>query len=304
MRIGIFSIGVAIALAGGAIAPVAQAEFLITRSSGEIAREYQQGMRIPSDSVLTLNAGDRVTLLTNMGTRRFEGPGRFIVADLPSLADNFFWLLGRQTETPRVAAARMEIGPPAPDILRPFAYLWHVDLNRSADICYFFEGLIETQLQSYQIEDLHGVTVQRIRDNAVAVFRYDADMDGLVNDQGWLQGWPVGLTIEPGDRFRVDFATDSLSTRLEPVILTFHQLDIDPFEGIDPSLERPAFVAQVIEKLGEIEEQLEARGCARQLTTTRQALDRYRAELANPDYYGPSVPNPPAQETQNEPSSK
>ncbi len=296
MRIGFFGKGLALALACGAIAPAAHAEFLVTRSSGEIAREYPQGIRIPVDSVLELVAGDRVTLLTNIGTRRFDGPGRFVVADLPSLAENFFWLLGRQTERPRVAVARMEIGPPAPDILRSFAYLWRIDLNQSADICYAFEGLIETQLRSYQIEGLRAVTFRRERDDAVSVFRYDADMDGLVNDRGWLQGWPVGLGIEPGDRFRIEFATNAPSERPETVTLTFHQLDIDPFEGIDPTLERSAFVRQVIEKLSAIEGQLEARGCTGQRAMTRQTLDRYREELANPDYYGPPVPPGPEPE--------
>lgn len=304
MRIGFSGTGIALALAWGAVAPAAHAEFLVTRSSGEIAREYPQGMRIPVDSVLELAAGDRVTLLTNSGTRRFSGPGRFVTADLPSLADNFFWLVGRQTETPRVAVARMEVGAPAPDILRPFAYLWRVSLNQSSDVCYAFEGLLETRLRSYRIEGLRAVTFTRMRENAQSAFRFDADMGGLVNDRGWLQGWPVGLSIESGDQFRIDFLTDPPSARPEPVMLTFHQLDIDPFEGIDPSLERPAFVEQVIEKLGGIEEQLEARGCTDQLTATQQVLGRYRQELADPDYYGPSIPGPPIPQSENQPSSK
>ena len=303
MRISFLSAGIALALACS-IVPPAHSEFLVTRSSGEVARDYPQGLRIPAETVLDLVAGDRITLLTNAGTRRFSGPGRFVVADLPSLADNFFWLLGRQTENPRVAVARMEIGPPPPDILRPFAYLWRVDLNQSSDICYAFEGLLETQLRAYQFENLRAVTFTRLRDGARSIFRYDADMGGLVNDQGWLQGWPVDLDIASGDRFRIDFATDPASTQHEPVMLTFHQIDIDPFEGIDPSLERPAFVQQVIEKLGGIEDELEARDCTGQLAATRQTLDRYRAESANPEYWGPAIPGPPIPQPENEPSLK
>ncbi|MGP1352603.1 MAG: hypothetical protein ACTS1Z_04715 [Parasphingopyxis sp.] len=303
MRIGFWGTGIALALAYGTVSP-AHAEFLVTRSSGEIAREYPQGLRIPVETVLDLVAGDRITLLTNAGTQRFAGPGRFVVADLPSLADNFFWLLGRQTETPRVAVARMEIGPPPPDILRPFAYLWRVDLNQSSDICYAFEGLLETQLRAYQFEDLQTVTFTRLRDGTRSIFRYDADMGSLVNDRGWLQGWPVDLDIASGDRFRIEFATDPASPRAEPVILNFHQLDIDPFEGIDPSLERPAFIRQVIEKLSGIEAALEARGCTDQLAATRNTLERYREELANPDYWGPAIPEPPIPQPENEPFSK
>jgi hypothetical protein len=67
------------------IAPcLAEAAFaggVIVRVSGPASARYRVGVVVPDDLVFRLGAGDRITFKTRTGTREFEGPRTFKLAD-------------------------------------------------------------------------------------------------------------------------------------------------------------------------------------------------------------------------------
>ena len=62
-------------LAAGAGA--AQAQSIVVRSTGPSATSHPKGQRLPRSAVITLRAGDIVTILDKVGTRVLRGPGTF-----------------------------------------------------------------------------------------------------------------------------------------------------------------------------------------------------------------------------------
>ncbi len=277
MKKMLVAIGIAIWFAA---VPAAASDLLVTASHGErAARDYPRGSRLPVDTRLRLRANESVTILTADGTLRFTGPGRFSLASARSLASNRFWLPFRQTERPRVAVLRMEIWPPPPDILRPFAYLWSLRSSGSRRFCYLSDDMIDSGFSGIDMPGVDYFTFTRLSDGEQARFRYDSEIRGLHNDHGWLRGWPLGLSIHSGDVFRID-AEPETDIGAFPVDIEFIQLDVDPFEGIDPSLERLPFVEQVIDRLVLVEEDLAAKGCEEQRDATQGRIARYREELA------------------------
>ena len=69
------------ALAGLALlagsAGAAQAQSIVVRSTGPSATSHPKGQRLPQGAMITLRAGDIVTILDKVGTRVLRGPGTF-----------------------------------------------------------------------------------------------------------------------------------------------------------------------------------------------------------------------------------
>ncbi|WP_299328326.1 hypothetical protein [Parasphingopyxis sp.] len=120
------------AVAGVALAAMsgtAMADVLVTQSSGAIGRELPRGTRLADDRIITLRAGDRVTVLTSNGTRRFASPGRYRVGGTQQVASRGVRTNGRRgvamtgasrTFTPIGAASRTE---------------WQVDIDQPGTFC-------------------------------------------------------------------------------------------------------------------------------------------------------------------------
>ena len=277
MRTGFWAIA-AVAFAALDAAPAAS-HFIVTASDGPRAvRNYPRGMRLTGDETIRLRRNESITILTGDGMRRFRGPGRVSLADARQLSGRFL-LAERETEQPRAAVARMEMWPPAPDMLRPFAPLWNVELGESARICLFSEDMLVTSVPRGNWQEAESIQFRRLRDRETRHFSYDADFAQLHAGDRWLQGWPVGMTIEPGDRFEIRAFDAHRAGIGEPVTIEFVPLDIVPFEHVDPALERLPFVEQVLARYRLLEIELADKGCSGQLAAARQAIARYESEL-------------------------
>lgn len=60
-----------------ASAGAASAQSIVVRSTGPSAPSHPKGQRLPQGAVITLRAGDIVTILDKVGTRVLRGPGTF-----------------------------------------------------------------------------------------------------------------------------------------------------------------------------------------------------------------------------------
>lgn len=73
--------GVALAAAALAVVPTAAHAGVVVKSSGPSASDYPVGRQVADSATITLRAGDRITVLTDDGTKVMQGPGTFSVGE-------------------------------------------------------------------------------------------------------------------------------------------------------------------------------------------------------------------------------
>ena len=126
-------------LAAGATA--AQAQSIVVRSTGPSATSHPKGQRLPQGAVLTLRAGDIVTILDKVGTRVLRGPGTFrldgaVVRDngmaarlARSLGDPASFRSTRRAGAVRGLGSSKEAAAPMPDTI------WLADVDAGGPFC-------------------------------------------------------------------------------------------------------------------------------------------------------------------------
>lgn len=76
-KAGLKTIGAALALATAlAASSAAQAQSVVLRATGPSSASYPAGKKLPDNAMITLKAGDVVTVLDKAGTRVLRGPGQ------------------------------------------------------------------------------------------------------------------------------------------------------------------------------------------------------------------------------------
>lgn len=131
-----FSINKTIALAAmpavlfGATA--AMANTIVVRSNGPSAKSFPPGKTLASNSKVSLQAGDTLTVLDNRGTSVLKGPGSFTVTTTTATGSSFGQFLrntgGRQARTG--ATRNLDTSS---KVLSP--NIWFVDVSKGGNVC-------------------------------------------------------------------------------------------------------------------------------------------------------------------------
>lgn len=105
---------------------------VVVKSSGPSAATYPVGKKLDDAASITLKAGDKVTILTDSGTRVISGPGTHRVGTRGASKRTAFAMLTRQQSGARVRTGAVR-GGPAGTATNP--NLWNVDTGQAGKVC-------------------------------------------------------------------------------------------------------------------------------------------------------------------------
>ncbi len=125
----------ALALAGAVLAAPAMASAgVVVKSSGPSSGTYPVGKKVADSSSITLRAGDRITVLTDDGTKVMQGPGTFRVGEGATRTRARFSNLTRQNAARRVRTGAVR-GTGEGPVRSP--NLWYVNVAASGTMCLY-----------------------------------------------------------------------------------------------------------------------------------------------------------------------
>lgn len=162
----------ALALAGAVFAtlPAAASAGVVVRSSGPSAGDYPVGRQVADSATVTLRAGDRITILTDNGTRVIQGPGTFRVGEgATRTRTRFSRLSQRGAQRARTGAVRAgeSSGPArAPN-------LWLVNVAAAGNVCLY---------------DLERVRVWRPETSEAQTYHITDNSSGQILDIPFVEG--------------------------------------------------------------------------------------------------------------------
>lgn len=124
-----------LALVGAALAsPALVNAGVVVKSSGPSAGTYPVGTKVADSSSITLRAGDRITVLTDDGTKVMQGPGTFRVGEGATRTRARFSNLTRQNAARRVRTGAVR-GTGEGPVRSP--NLWYVNVAASGTMCLY-----------------------------------------------------------------------------------------------------------------------------------------------------------------------
>ncbi|MEQ9661232.1 MAG: hypothetical protein RLN87_01635 [Parasphingopyxis sp.] len=194
------------ALAGAALAAMsgtAMADVVVTASHGAAARDYPRGTRLRDNQSVTLGSGSVVTVLTDSGTRRWRGPGRFSASQ------------GRQAGGSLNASSNVRAGiTRGPD--SPFPGVWDVVANEDGPFCYATGAAVGIWRPTNQTDQMVTITGPNGQSETVTI-----------GTDFYSVAWPVTVAAVDGAEYRVQLQGE------EPVTVHFVELDTDSEDRID-----------------------------------------------------------------------
>lgn len=107
---------------------------VVVKSSGPSAGSYPVGKKVADTSSITLRAGDRITVLTDDGTKVMQGPGTFRVGEGATRTRARFSNLTRKNAARRVRTGAVR-GTGTGAVRSP--NLWYVNVAASGTICLY-----------------------------------------------------------------------------------------------------------------------------------------------------------------------
>lgn len=125
--------GLALASAVFTIPAIASAG-VVVKSSGPSAGTYPVGKKVSDTSSITLRAGDRITVLTDDGTKVMQGPGTFRAGEGATRTRARFSNLTRKNSARRVRTGAVRGTGDGP-VRSP--NLWYVNVAASGTICLY-----------------------------------------------------------------------------------------------------------------------------------------------------------------------
>jgi hypothetical protein len=130
---GLALIGAVFAVPGAASAGV------VVKSSGPSAGQYPVGRQVSDTATISLRAGDKITVLTDNGTKVMQGPGDFVVGQGATRTRSRFSTLSRRgsSNRARTGAVRGAGRDDAPEGPQPAPNLWFITLGASGNICLY-----------------------------------------------------------------------------------------------------------------------------------------------------------------------
>jgi len=147
-----------LALVGAVFAvPGAASAGVVVKSSGPSAGDYPVGRQVADDASITLRAGDKITVLTDGGTRVMQGPGTFRVGEGATRTRARFSNLTRRRAARRVRTGAVRSGATGAPARSP--NLWFVNVAAAGNVCLYDLAAVRlwrpeaTEAQTYQIRD-------------------------------------------------------------------------------------------------------------------------------------------------------
>lgn len=126
--------GLALAGAAAAFIPTAAAAGVVVKSSGPSSSTYPVGKQVEDTATVTLKAGDRITVLTDSGTRVMQGPGTFRVGEGATRTQARFSNLTRRSNASRARTGAVR-GSGTAEARSP--NLWFVNVAAAGNICLY-----------------------------------------------------------------------------------------------------------------------------------------------------------------------
>ena len=235
-----------LALAGAALAftPSAVSAGVVVKSTGPSSSTYPVGRQIADSATITLRSGDRITVLTERGTRVMAGPGTFRVGEGATRTRRRFSDLTQRGNSRRVRTGAVRgAGDGAPQTPPK---LWDVDVAVEGTIC---------------LNDLSSVRMWRADQTSAQTFTITDQSSQaslavpFVGTEPFRSLDPEGLAITNGGQYTI---TTPASEGAEPssVSVTFVLLDGDyPTEA---ALAQGLFASGCTVQLERLADELEA----------------------------------------------
>lgn len=167
-------------------APAAMAGTVVA-VTGPSANEYPVGKQISDTQRISLQQGDRLTVLDTAGTRVLSGPGTFILAQQGRQSRNrAFGALTqqRQATRARTGATRGEDSAP---VSRPV--LWYVDVNSAGKVCLSDPTVVRLWRADTSAEAAYTITAVANPATPVRISFLEGEM---------LAGWDSRLALTEG----------------------------------------------------------------------------------------------------------
>lgn len=226
--------GLALAGAALAVTPSAVSAGVVVKSSGPSASTYPVGRQIADSATITLRSGDRITVLTDSGTRVMSGPGTFRVGEGARRTRTRFSNLTRRGSATRArtGAVRGATGPSQ----RP--NLWMVDVTAEGTQCMVGFDRVRLWRPEKEEAETYSIVDQASQDSLDVSFVAGETVRALD---------PAGLTVAPGGTYTITSPVSAETGEANRAVVTFVAL-----EG---EMETPAQIASA----------LHANGCTTQL---------------------------------------
>ncbi|MCF8706890.1 hypothetical protein [Rhizorhapis sp. SPR117] len=200
--------------AGGALA-----ETIVVRAGGPSAGSFPPGKKIADSSVLTLKAGDMLTILDGRGTRTLRGPGTFNTSATAGTASDtrtgLASLLGPQrVRTARTGAVR---GGADEGKLPRSPNLWYVDVSQSSTVC--IPDIANIQLWRPDLTEAITLTARDEKSGQSAKIPFDKGQ--------FRTSWPTALPVSDGGAYQLSWPGEA-----KPVEITFSVMNANS-EGLE-----------------------------------------------------------------------
>lgn len=209
----------AIALAISAIPAGALADTIVVRAGGPSAGSYPPGKKIAEGSMVTLKAGDLLTILDGRGTRTLKGPGTFNTSATSGATGDARTSLAGLLEPQRVRRARTGAvrGGADEGRLPRSPNLWYVDISQSSTVC--IPDASGVQLWRPDLTEAVTVTARDEKSGKSATIPFEKGQ--------FRAAWPADLPVSEGSSYRL-----SWSGLEKPVAIRFSVMDAQS-EGLE-----------------------------------------------------------------------
>jgi hypothetical protein len=199
--------------AGGALA-----ETIVVKAGGPSAGSFPPG-KIADNSMVTLKAGDILTVLDGRGTRTLKGPGTFNTSATASTTNDTRTSLAGLLGTQRVRRARTgAVRGGADEGKMPRSpNLWYVDISQSSTVCVPDTGNV--QLWRPDLTEAVTVTARDEKSGKSAAIPFEKGQ--------FRTSWPTALPVGEGSSYQL-----SWPGLQKPVKISFSVMDANS-EGLE-----------------------------------------------------------------------
>ncbi len=205
-----------LALAGAVLAiPASAMAGVVVKSSGPSSSEYPVGTEVPDSSTITLRAGDKITVLTERGTRVMQGPGTFRVGEGATRTRTRFSNLTRRGASSRARTGAVR-GTEGEKPTRP--RLWFVDVSAAGPMCLIDFDRIRLWRPETDTAQTYSIVDQTSQDSLDVTFVGEEEVRAVD---------PQGLAVRPGSTYRITAPVSQETGEAPSVEVTFVQLEGD-----------------------------------------------------------------------------
>jgi hypothetical protein len=184
--------GAAIAIALSSTA--AMANVVVVKSLGPSAKAYPPGKTLPSNTKITLQGGDVLTVLGPSSAQTLRGPGNFDASQMS--------LASASSQRGRFSALRAAEVAHNPSV-------WDIDVTQSGKVCV----ANPSKLQLWRPDTTDASSVQI------------SSPDGKTQKLEWAAGkalaaWPTALPIQTGAQYQIEWAETGDKSSLDLVTVS------------------------------------------------------------------------------------